>query len=146
MKRWIVPLASLSAVAGALVLALFLAGVFDRDEASGSQDTGAGDEMAGVCAQDNPDCEDTLVAPDGADDEGAGTGIAPVCAPGHSDCVDTVVNDNEAGETVVSDNEAGEPVDGDAGTSISPVCAPGFPDCVDMIVDTATDDELEADR
>ncbi len=136
MKRWIVPLASLSAVAGALVLALFLAGVFDRDEASGSQDTGAGDEVAGVCAQDNPDCEDTLVAPDEAGDEGAGTGIAPVCAPGYSDCVDTVVNDNEAGE----------PVDGDAGTRISPVCAPGFPDCVDMIVDTATDDELEADR
>ena len=136
MKRWIVPLASLSAVAGALVLALFLAGVFDRDGASGSQDPGAGNEVAGVCAQDNPDCEDTIVAPDGADDEGADTGIAPVCAPGYPDCVDAVVNDNEEGE----------PVNEDAGTSISPVCAPGFPDCEDMIVVPAADDELEADR
>ncbi len=136
MKRLIVPLASLSAVAGALVLALFLAGVFDGGDASGSQDTGAGNEVAGVCAQDNPGCEDTLVAPDGADDDGEGVGISPVCAPGFSDCVDTVVNANEDGETV----------DGDVGTSISPVCAPGFPDCVDMIVDSATDGDLEDDR
>ncbi len=137
MKRWIVPLASLSAVAGALVLVLFLAGVFDGDAASGSQDTGAGSEVAGVCAQDSPDCEDTLVAPDGADDDdGAGTRSAPVCADGHPNCADTVVSDNVAGETV----------NGDAGTSISPVCAPGFPDCVDMIVDPAADDELEASR
>lgn len=135
MKRWIVPLASLSAVAGAVVLVLFLAGVFDGDAASGSQDTGAGNEVAGVCAQDSPDCEDTLVAPDGADDDGAGTSSAPVCADGHPDCADTIV----------SDDEAGEPVNGDAGTSISPVCAPGFPDCVDMIVAPAADDELETE-
>ncbi len=136
MKRLIVPLASLSAVAGALVLTLFLAGVFDGDDASGSQDTGDGNEVAGVCAQDTPDCEDTLVDPDGADDDGEGVGLAPVCAPGFPDCVDTVVNDNEDGETV----------DGDVGTTISLVCAPGFPDCVDMIVDPAADGELEADR
>lgn len=136
MKRWIVPLASLSAAAGAVILALFLAGVFDRDEALGHQDTGAGNEVAGVCAPDNPDCEDTLVAEDGADDDGAGASSAPVCAPGHSDCADTVVSDDEAGETV----------NGNAGTSISPVCAPGFPDCVDMIVVPAADGELETDR
>jgi len=136
MKRFIVPLASLSTVAGALVLALFLAGVFDGDEASGSKDAGAGNEVAGVCAQDNPDCEDTLVDSDGADNDGEGVGIAPACAPGFPDCVDTVVNDNEGGETV----------DEDDGTTISPVCAPGFPDCVDMIVDSATEGELEDDR
>lgn len=136
MKRWIVPLASLSAVAGALVLALFLAGVFDNGEAVGSQDTAPGAEIAGVCAPDNPGCENTLVSPDGVDDDVGDAGSAPVCAPGHSDCADTAVNDNGAGE----------PVDADGGTSISPVCAPGFPDCVDMIVVPAADTELESDR
>lgn len=136
MKRWILPLTSLSAVAGALVLALFLAGVFGGDETPASGDTGAGNELAGICAQDNPDCEDTLVAPDDADDGGAGANIAPVCAPGFPDCVDTVVNDNEAGE----------PVDEGGGISIAPVCAPGFPNCEDMIVVPAADGESEADR
>lgn len=128
MKRWIVPLASLSAVAGVIALALFLAGVFDGDDAAGA-DAG-GQEAAALCAEDSPDCEDTLVAPDGAGDDGAGTSIAPVCAPGFSDCVDTVVNDTEVGESV----------EGQGGTSIAPVCAPGVPDCVDMIVNGANGD------
>lgn len=136
MMRWIVSLVSLSAAAGAVVLALFLAGVFDNGEAVGSQDTAPGTEIAGVCAPDNPGCEDTLVSPDGADDDVGDAGSAPVCAPRGSDCVDTVVNDNEAEETF----------DENSGTTISPVCAPGFPDCVDMIVDTAADGELESNR
>ena len=40
MKRGIVPLASLSAVAGVIALAMFLAGAFDGDDASGSGDGG----------------------------------------------------------------------------------------------------------
>ena len=138
MERWIVSLASLSAAAGVVALALFLAGVFDGDDASGARDAGGGNEVAGVCAADNPDCEDTLVAPDGDDENGGDANIAPVCAPDHPDCVDTVVSDG--------DGPAEEPASGDGGTSISPVCAPGFPDCEDMIVVPADEEGLEDDR
>lgn len=107
MKRWFIPVASLSAVAAAVVSALFLAGVFDGNEASVTEDNGT--EVAGVCAPDHSDCEDTLVAPDLTDDDdGEGSSIAPVCAPGHSDCDDTVV--------------------------IEPVCEPDTPDCADSLV------------
>ncbi len=132
MKRWIVPLASLSAVTGALVLALFLTGVFDGDEASGSQDTGAGDEVAGVCVEGNPDCGDTGFV---ADDDGGDT-VAPGCEVGHVGVCD---------DTPIADGETGDLFEGD-GPALQPACAPGFPDCEDMIVDPATDDELEADR
>lgn len=133
MKRWIVPLASLSAVTGVIALALFLAGVFDGDGAVGA---GAdGQEAAALCAEDRPDCEDTLVGSDGSGEDGEGTGIAPVCAPGFPDCVDTVVNDDEAGE----------PVEGQSGTRIAPLCAPDFPDCVDMIVNGANGDIDDAE-
>jgi hypothetical protein len=161
MKRWIVPLASLAAVTGAVALALFVAGVFDGDEAAGieSDDT----EVAGVCVEGNPDCGDTgFVTDDGdtaapgcevghvgvcddtpiADGEtgdlfkGDGPALQPACAPGFPDCADTVVNDNEDGE----------PVEESGGTSISPLCAPGFPDCEDMIVVPAADGEPVADR
>ncbi len=135
MKRWIIPLASLSAVVGAVVLALFLAGVFDKDEALGSQDTAADTEVAGVCAPDNPGCEDTLVAPDGADDDGGDT-VAPGCEVGYVGVCD---------DTPIADGETGDLFEGD-GPTIQPVCAPGFPDCVDMIVDPVADGELEGDR
>ncbi len=133
MKRWLVPLASLSTVAGVIVLALFLAGVFDGDDAAKAGVGGS--ESAGLCAEDTPDCEDTLVEPGSAGDDGEGASSAPVCAPGFPDCVDTVVNDDEAGE----------PVGGQGGISISPVCAPGFPDCVDMIVNDANGDIDDAE-
>ncbi len=133
MKRWIVPLASLSAVAGVIALALFLAGVFDGDDATG--DVAGGPESAAVCAEDSPDCEDTLVAPDGPGDDGEGTTIEPVCAPEFPDCVDTVV----------SDDETGDPVEGQDGLSIAPRCAPGVPDCVDVIVNGAIGDIDDAE-
>ena len=75
MKRWIVPLGSLVGVAGVAALALFLAGVFDGDGAVGA---GAdGQEAAALCAEDRPDCEDTLVGSDGSGEDGEGTGIEP---------------------------------------------------------------------
>ncbi len=137
MKRWIVPLASLSAVAGVIALALFLAGVFDSDDASGSD--GDGTEVAGVCAPGFSDCEDTLVAGDENDDEGNNDGgdtVAPGCEVGHVGVCD---------DTPIADGETGDLFEGD-GPVIQPVCAPGFPDCVDMIVDPAADGELEDDR
>ena len=80
MKRWFIPVASLSAVAAAVVSALFLAGVFDENEVSVTEDNGT--EVAGVCAPDHPDCEDTLVAPDLTDDDdGEGSSIAPEADP-----------------------------------------------------------------
>lgn len=127
-RRWIVALGSLSAVAGVIALALFLAGVFDGDDASGAGVGGS--ESAAICAEDTPDCEDTLVVPDGAGDDGDISGSAPACAPGFPDCVDTVVNDNETGD----------PADGRGGITSSPVCAPDFPDCVDMIVNGGSGD------
>jgi len=115
MKRWMIPLASLSAFVGVVALALFLAGAFDGD---GAADAGAdGQEAAALCAEDTPDCGDMLVNSDGTGDDGEGTSVAPVCAPGFPDCVDTVVNSNEDGG----------PVDGQSGTNIAPMCAPGFP-------------------
>ncbi len=127
MKRWTVPLAAITAVAGAVVLALFLAGVFDGDDASGSDGTGA--EVAGLCAEDHPDCEDTRFV---TDDEGGDT-VAPGCEVGHvGDCDDTPVTDGEDGELIH---------EGD-GPAIQPVCAPGFPDCEDMIV-TDVGDEVD---
>ncbi len=128
MKRWIVPLGSLSAVAGVVALALFLAGVFDGDDASGAD--GGGSESAAVCAEDTPDCEDTLVTDGAGDDEGdvaadnSDDMVFPVCASDRPDCDDTVVNDNEADDSI----------DTDDGPVSQPVCAPGFTDCEDMIV------------
>ncbi|MCH8813851.1 MAG: hypothetical protein IH957_01960 [Chloroflexi bacterium] len=128
MKRWIALLGSLSAVAGVVALTLFLAGVFDSDDASGTD--GDGTEVAGVCAPGFPDCEDTLVA-DGADDDEGNVAadnsddmVFPVCSHDNRDCDDTVLNDNEADDSI----------DTDDGPVIQPVCAPGFPDCEDMIV------------
>ncbi len=125
MKRWIAPLASLFAVAGVVTLALFLAGVFDGDEASGNRGDGA--EVAGLCAEDQPDCGDTLTGPDGdgyveGDEE---IGVAPGCEVGHvGPCNDTPLPDDEVGELFEGD-----------GPVIEPACAPGFPDCTDTIVE-----------
>jgi len=127
MNRLTASLGSPIAVAGVVALALFLAGVFDGSDASGS--AGDGTEVAGVCAEDNPDCEDTLVAPD-ADDDGGDT-IAPACAPGHPDCVDTVVADDEAGELF----DVG-------GSTIEPMCVQAVPDCGDTLV-VPDDDEID---
>ncbi len=131
MKRWILLLASLSAVAGALVLALFLAGVFDRDEASGSQDTGAGDEVAGVCVEGNPDCGDTGFV---TDDDGGDT-VAPGCEVGHVGICD---------DTPIADGQTGDLFEGD-GPVLQPACAPGFPDCADTVVNGANGDTDDAE-
>ena len=114
MKRWMTALVSISAVAGVTALALFLAGALDDDSADGGAD---GSEVAAVCAEDNPDCEDTIVVTgDIADDDtGDGASIAPGCALGFPVCDDTPVEDNETGEAF----------DGDGPTSAR-VCAPGF--------------------
>ena len=129
MKRWVVPLASLSAVAATIALALVQAGVFDGDDAS---DTST--EVAGLCAENNPDCEHTLVAGDGNDDEGnsfGGDTVAPGCEVGHVGvCADTPIPDGDDGELIF---------EGD-GPAIQPVCAPGFPDCVDTIVNGSNGD------
>ena len=128
MKRWIAPLASLFAVAGVVALALFLAGVFDGDEASG--DLGDGSEVAGVCAEGHPDCVDTVVAPNGDEDDG--NRVAPGCEVGHVGVCD---------DTPIADDEAGELIEGD-GPVIQPVCAPGFPDCIDTVVVTDRGEEV----
>jgi len=132
MKRWIAPLASLSAVAGVVALALFLAGVFDGDDAAG---TGAGGpEAAALCAEDSPDCDDTLVARDGEGDDGGDT-VAPGCEVGHVGVCD---------DTPIADGETGDLFEGD-GPALQPACAPGFPDCVDMIVNGASSDDNDAE-
>ena len=126
MKRLIAPLGSLVAVAGVAVLALFLAGVFDGNEASGNR--GGGAESAGLCAEDQPDCEDTLTGTDGdgyvADDEEIG--VAPGCAVGHVGvCDDTPIADGETGDIGF---------EGD-GPQIEPMCVQGVADCGDTIVE-----------
>ena len=163
MKRWIVPIGSLSAVAVVVALTLFLAGVFDGDDASGTGDGGA--ESAAVCAEDHPDCGDTLVADgaNGADDDGGDT-VAPGCEVGHVGvCNDTPIADGETGDlfegdgpalqpacalglpdcddTVLNDNEAGDPIDtDDGGISVAPLCIESVPDCADTIVNGSNGD------
>lgn len=118
MKRWITPLGSLVAVAGVAALALFLAGVFDGNDASGSGGSGA--EVAGVCVEGDPDCGDTgfVIGDDGGDT------VAPGCEVGHVGVCD---------DTPIAEDETGDLFEGD-GPVLQPVCAPGFPDCGDMIV------------
>ncbi len=136
MKRWIIPFTSLSAIAAAVAIALLVVGAFDGGDGAASPEAAGGVDVAGVCAPDHPNCEDTLIAPDGAGDADEGNSVAPVCAPGFPDCADTIV----------ADGEGQEPEEGDAGTSISPVCAPGFPDCVDMIVASHDDEPGDIDN
>ncbi len=161
MKRWMTALVSITAVAGVTALALFLAGAFDDDSADRGAD---GSEVAAVCAEDQPDCDDTIVVTDDIADDGDGDGasIAPVCAPGFPDCVETVVQDDEAGDAIDSDgdgatsasfcapppgfpdycvdtivhgDDTGDVDDnGEGGVTIAPLCNPDFPDCEDMIV------------
>jgi hypothetical protein len=131
MKRWIVPLASLSTVAGVVALTLFLAGVFDGSDASGTGD--GGPESSALCAEGTPNCEDTLVTGDGNDDRG--DTVAPGCEVGHvGDCNDTPTASDDDGDLIF---------EGD-GPSIQPVCAPDFPDCVDTIVNSGETDDLNA--
>ena len=104
-KRLIAGLVTLSAAAGVVTLALFLAGVFDGDDAT---DVAVGDPESPICA--DFDCDDALVVQDDAGDEGDGA------------------------STRLRDGEADIPVDGQGGVTNAPLCAPGFPDCVDMIV------------
>ena len=107
MKRWMTALVSISAVAGVTALALVLAGAFDGDSAGNGSDSS---EVAAVCAEDHPDCEDTIVVTDDIadDDNGDGASIAPGCALGFPVCDDTPVEDNET---------VGEAFDGDGPTS-----------------------------
>ncbi len=122
-KRLIAGLVALTAAAGVITLALFLAGVFDGDGSTGA--AVGGPESAPVCAEGHPDCDDTLVVPDDAGDEGDGA------------------------STRLKDGEADAPVQGQGGVTNAPLCAPGFPDCVDMIVvgeDGYTDDAEQAAR
>ncbi len=127
MNRWIASLGSLVAVAGLAALALFLAGVFDGNDASGSG--GSGEETAGVCVEGNPDCGDTGFV---TDDDGRDT-VAPGCEVGHVGVCD---------DTPSPDGEDGELIEGD-GPLIQPVCAPGFPDCTDTIVVPADGEEVD---
>ncbi len=129
MKRWIVPLVSLSAVAGVIALTLFLAGVFDGNDASGGGGNGA--EVAGVCVEGNPDCGDTGFV---TDDDGGDT-VAPGCEVGHVGVCD---------DTPIADGETGDLFEGD-GPALQPACAPGFPDCADMIVNGANGDIDDAE-
>jgi len=124
-------LVSITAVAGVTALALFLAGAFDDDSADRGAD---GSELAAVCAEDQPDCDDTIVVTDDIADDGDGDGdgdgptSVSFCAPppGFPDyCVDTIVHGDDTGD--VDDN-------GEGGVSIAPLCDPDFPDCEDMIV------------
>ena len=104
-KRLIAGLVTLSAAAGVIALALFLAGVFDRDDAT---DVAVGDPESPICA--DFDCDDALVVQDDAGDEGDGA------------------------STRLRDGEADVPVQDQGGVTSAPLCAPDFPDCVDMIV------------
>lgn len=159
MKGWTTALVSITAVAGVTALALFLAGAFDDDSADRGAD---GSEVAAVCAEDQPDCDDTIVATDDIADDGDsdGASIAPVCAPGFPDCDDTPVQDNETGEafdgdgptsasfcapppgfpdycvdTIVHGDDTGDVDDnGEGGVTSAPLCNPDVPDCEDMIV------------
>ena len=107
-KRLIAPLVALTAAAGVITLASFLAGVFDGDDPKVV--AGGGPESALVCAEDHPDCDDVLVVQDDEGDEGDGA------------------------NTRLRDSEADVPVVGQDGVTNAPLCAPGFPDCVDMIL------------
>ncbi len=105
MKRWIAPLGSLVAVAGVAALALFLAGVFDGNDASGSG--GNGPEVAPGCEVGHVGvCDDTPIADGETGDlfEGDGPAPQPACAPGFPDCADTLVlpdNGEEVEDKVV---------------------------------------------
>ena len=126
-KRLIAPLVTLTAAVGVITLALFLAGVFDRDDATG---VAVGDPESPICA--DFDCDDALVLQDDAGNEGDGAG------------------------TRLRDGEAVVPVEGQGGVTSAPLCAPDFPDCVDMIVvggdgyiddaEPATDPRCSADQ
>ena len=103
-KRLIAGLVTLSAAAGVITLALFLAGVFDGDDTT---DVAVGDPESPICA--DFDCDDALVVQDDAGDEGSAS-------------------------TRLRDGEADVPVQEQGGVTSAPLCAPDFPDCVDMIV------------
>jgi hypothetical protein len=123
MKKWLLPIGSVTAIAVAVVAVLAVVGVFDGDDADSAEVPNA----AGICAEGHPDCVDTIVDGDAADeDEGAGedAGLEQTCLAGTEDC-----NDADLG------GDSGE----EEGTSIAPVCAPGFPDCVDKVVVTEGD-------
>ncbi len=127
MKRWIAPLGSPVGVAGVAALALFLAGVFDGNDASGGGGNGA--EVAGVCVEGNPDCGDTGFV---TDDDGGDT-VAPGCEVGHVGVCD---------DTPIADGETGDLFEGD-GPALQPACAPGFPDCADTLVLPDNGEEVE---
>lgn len=135
MKRWIVPLTAVSAVVGVVALALLLAGVFDGDEASGTDDGSA--EVAGVCAEGHPDCEDTLVDTDVADEnDGGGNTIAPVCAPEVPDCEDMIVVGDLEGEIDGDEPPPAEPIVPTEGQC----SGDEFADCEDLATAAASSD------
>ncbi len=141
MKRLIAPLGSLVAVAGVAALALFLAGVFDGNDASGNGGTGA--ELAPGCEVGHVGvCNDTPIADGETGDlfEGDGPAIQPACAPGFPDCADTLVlpDDGEEVEDKVvpidtfdDDNDRsgasgeGDSASGGATASVDPVTTAG---------------------
>ena len=120
-KRWIVGLASLSATAGVVALALFLAGVFDGEDSATPREVSP--DSAAQCAEDAPDCDKTLAA----EDEGGGITSSPVCAPDFPDCKDMVVLNGD------------DPVTGQGGVDIEPVCLDDVLDCGDLVVNEDTD-------
>lgn len=71
MKKWLLPMGSLTAIAVAVAVALIAAGVFDEDDVAGdgarteSDDGGGGPPAAGICLEGVTDCVDTIADPDG---------------------------------------------------------------------------------
>jgi hypothetical protein len=103
MKKWILSLGSLTAIVAAVAVALFAAGVFDDDHASGDRTSAEADgDALGICIEGAEDCVDTVdeggagddlrCAEDAVDcDEpvDSGDGVAQICLAGAEDCDDT---------------------------------------------------------
>lgn len=101
MKKWILPLGSLTAVAMAVIAGLAIAGVFDGDGASGDRTESTNDAL-GICIEGAQDCVDTIDGGDGESDDGAAAclvgdsqckdvpDVSQICAEGAEDCVDTI--------------------------------------------------------
>lgn len=141
MKKWLLPLGSLTAIAIGVVVALAVAGVFDRDGTSGdgavaeADDAGEGTDVAGVCVEGVPDCVDMIVDGDGE----TGDGPAGACLVGETECNDMP---DSAGDV-----DPDEPVVSDPGTSDGSVnrteCTDTSDACLERAVQLAIADLQE---
>lgn len=125
MKRWLLPLGSLTAVAAAAVLGLALAGVFDSDDAAGGDgNQESADDALGMCEEGTPDCDDLIVG-DGPDDVDANPDPAGACLEGSEKCDDTA----DAPPPNLGDLDPDQPVDSGGGTDVEICEAAGNPEC-----------------